>query len=310
MVTLGVLAAKVGMTRWPRRIAFMALCVAVPILANAVRAWGTIAMAQKVGVEKAAGFDHILYGWVFFAIVVALVMALAWRWFDRDPQKEGEDAARLADHPMIGALDRGATRASTIAPALAALILLAGLWMGLAQRAEAAPPVLAAPAIEGWTQVATPPEPAWQPRGAQASERLHAIYRDDRGFEVDLYLAAYMGDADPTAGGEGAVPPDTPWRKMRSVDAPEAMEGTELMAFGSERRLAWSSFVVGGEATSSQLASRLSGLGDRLALRSTPRWLVILSTRNDGTEDSEQALQRFHQASGGPAALVERAASR
>mgnify|MGYP001255748043 FL=1 len=119
-----------------------------------------------------------------------------------------------------------------------------------------------------------------------------------------------MGDADPTAGGEGAVPPDTPWRKMRSVDAPEAMEGTELMAFGSERRLAWSSFVVGGEATSSQLASRLSGLGDRLALRSTPRWLVILSTRNDGTEDSEQALQRFHQASGGPAALVERAASR
>ena len=118
--TLGVLAAKVGMTRWPRRIAFMALCVIVPILANGVRAWGVVAIAQVVGAERAGGIDHIVYGWFFFAIVVALVMALGWRWFDRDPEAEGLGAVAMADRPAIAALDRFHVGASTLAPLLAA----------------------------------------------------------------------------------------------------------------------------------------------------------------------------------------------
>ena len=55
MVTLGVLAAKVGMSRWPRRIAFMALCVIVPILANGVRAWAIVAVAQVAWSAIVAG---------------------------------------------------------------------------------------------------------------------------------------------------------------------------------------------------------------------------------------------------------------
>ncbi len=310
MLTLGVLAAKVGMTGWPRRVAFMLLCLVVPILANGVRAWGTIAIAQKVGVERAAGFDHIIYGWVFFALVVALVMAVAWRWFDRDPLAEGAEAGSLAHYRAVLALNRGTLRASTLAPAIAAIILLAGLWAGLARGSETQAPVPHAPEIEGWVLLETPAKPAWQPKGAHASERLHAIYRDEQGYEVDLDLAAYTGMADPTVESEGAVPPDTPWRLVASAPAPENIAGTELLAFGAERRLAWSSFVVGGEATSSALGSRLAGLGDRLALRTHPRWLVILSTYDDGTDASGQALERFHRASGGPAALVEAAVAR
>jgi exosortase/archaeosortase family protein len=52
MVALGVLVANVCFRSWHRRAAFMALCVAVPILANGVRAWGTIYAAQYVGDRK------------------------------------------------------------------------------------------------------------------------------------------------------------------------------------------------------------------------------------------------------------------
>ncbi|MEL7689789.1 exosortase A [Citromicrobium bathyomarinum] len=310
MVTLGVLAAKVGMSRWPRRIAFMALCVIVPILANGVRAWAIVAVAQVVGAERAGGIDHIVYGWFFFAIVVALVMALGWRWFDRDPEAEGVASAAWARDPLIAALDSRHARASTMAPILVAAILLVGLWAGLARAGEASLPSLEAPEIGGWTLVETPQKPAWQPVGREAGERLHAIYRNPQGEEVDLYLAGYVGEADPTANAEGAVPPDTAWRYVTAVAVPSPLRGEELLAFGSERRLAWSSYVARGNATADPLAFRLAGLGDRLMLSAEPRWLVIISTASPSTAQAGDLLRRFNDESGGPAALVAAALSR
>jgi len=46
MIALGALIGNVCFQSWYRRILFMGLCTVVPILANAVRAWGTIQAAQ------------------------------------------------------------------------------------------------------------------------------------------------------------------------------------------------------------------------------------------------------------------------
>ena len=290
MLTLGVLAAKVGMTRWPHRIAMLTLCLVVPILANGVRAWAIIAIAQHVGAERAGGIDHIVYGWVFFALVVALVMALAWRWFDRDPEAEGRSAARWASHPLVAAIDRFHLRASTIAPLLVALIALAGLWSGLARSANAEAVVPNAPEVPGWSLVETPMRTDWQPTGAAASERLHVIYRDRQGRSVDLYLAAYRGDADPTASAEGAVPQDTPWRRVRGLPATPDMMGEELVWNATRHRMAWTGYVAGGVSSANTLALRLSGLGERLALRAQPRWLVIISTSDGASREEAKGL--------------------
>ena len=96
MVTIGVLVVFTRFTTWRRRAAFLALCVVVPILANGVRAWATIYIAQFIGAERASGFDHIVYGWVFFAIVVAAMLAGAWRWFEREPEDFGWKSETLA----------------------------------------------------------------------------------------------------------------------------------------------------------------------------------------------------------------------
>ncbi len=310
MVTLGVLAAKVGMERWSRRIALMALCVVVPILANGVRAWAIVAIAQYVGAERAGGVDHIVYGWLFFAIVVALVLAIAWRWFDRDPEAEGRAAARLAHDPLVVALDKVPARAVTLAPVLVASIVLFGLWGGLAHATGAPPQALQAPDVAGWTQV-EPREPVrWQPEGAGARSRMHAIYRDGGGHEVDLYLAEYGAIGDPTATGEGAVPPDSPWREVGPASAPPGMLGTEIMAYGTQRRLAWTSYVGDGSATSEPLHFRLAGLGKRLFLRPEPRWLVIVSADATSGRAGRDALDRFHADAKGPEKLVASAVSR
>ena len=100
MIAYGTLAAHVCF-RSRRRAVFMMACLVTPVLANGVRAWGTIAIAQVVGIQFAAGFDHVFYGWVFFALVMAAVMAAGWRWFDRAVDDPMIDAAALAGSPRL-----------------------------------------------------------------------------------------------------------------------------------------------------------------------------------------------------------------
>ncbi|MFM7377233.1 MAG: exosortase A [Erythrobacter sp.] len=124
MVTLGVLVCATRFERWTTRAAFMAACVIVPILANGVRAWATIYVAQYVGAEKATGFDHIVYGWVFFAIIIAVLLGAAWRFVEREPEDYGWPLAAVEGWGWVRRLE-----AQSFAPgsAAAAIIALAGV---------------------------------------------------------------------------------------------------------------------------------------------------------------------------------------
>ena len=106
MVTLGVLVCFTAFDSWRKRAAFMLACVIVPILANGVRAWGTIFIAQSQGIEFAEGFDHIVYGWVFFAIVIAILIGGAWRYFEREPEDAGYTFAELAEFGWLAAQEK------------------------------------------------------------------------------------------------------------------------------------------------------------------------------------------------------------
>ena len=96
MLALGLLVAHTCFASWNRRAWFLIACVVVPIIANGIRAWATIFIAQYVGAEAAGGFDHIVYGWFFFALVLALVLGVAWRWFEREPEEAGWSADEIA----------------------------------------------------------------------------------------------------------------------------------------------------------------------------------------------------------------------
>lgn len=120
MVQLGVLVCCTRFASWRRRTAFMAACIIVPILANGMRAWATIYVAQFIGAERATGFDHIVYGWVFFAIIVAALLGGAWRLFEREPEEHGWRAADLSHQLWIAR-----TEAIPLAPGIAACAIIA-----------------------------------------------------------------------------------------------------------------------------------------------------------------------------------------
>lgn len=122
MVAFTVLLGWTGFTRWWARIALVMAAAILSILANGVRAWGTIYAAQYVGIERAGGIDHIVYGWLFFAIVIALVIAASWSWLDREPAEAGLTAEEAAVHPLV-ALERYAITPDHALLAIAAMTI-------------------------------------------------------------------------------------------------------------------------------------------------------------------------------------------
>ena len=120
MAALTTLAAWTGFSRWKPRVMLVVGAALVSIVANGVRAWATIFVAQWVGAERAGSFDHIVYGWVFFAVVIAAVLGIAWRHFDREPCEAGLSAAEAAEHPLAH------FEQHAVAPQFALLTILAG----------------------------------------------------------------------------------------------------------------------------------------------------------------------------------------
>ena len=299
MIAFGLLTANVCFTSWKRRVVFMAFCLAVPILANGVRAWGTILAAQYVGAEKATGFDHIVYGWFFFAFVIVLVLAGAWRYFDRDPAAPMIEAERIEALAWPARLER-LTLGLPVLIGLLGLLLVAGQgWARAADAMEAdLPPAIALPQVPGWTRVDYAPRHPWEPRASGAAHRLLGRYRSAEGREIDVFYALYAHQRDGSeAGGfgEGALQSEQGWSWKQAGPAIAHGKSDRLMALGRIDRLAQTHYRNGALLTGSNTRLKLSVMADRLLLRRHPTMLVILSAEDHEGHDAAGAIAAFRQ---------------
>ncbi|MDB5368002.1 MAG: eight transrane protein EpsH, partial [Rhodospirillales bacterium] len=75
-VAFGSLYAYLIFRSWKRRLIFFGVSLIVPIFANGVRALGIVLVGHWLGSAQAAATDHVLYGWMFFTLVLFLLIAL------------------------------------------------------------------------------------------------------------------------------------------------------------------------------------------------------------------------------------------
>jgi exosortase A len=263
MLAYGALAANLCFRSWTRRILFMAACIIVPAVANGVRAWGTIYIAYRSGSTAfAEGMDHVIYGWFFFGAVMALIMACAWRFFDRKAGEPAFDPERL-QRPGTPA---GATsRLVRIAAAAVALAAVPPLWSAAIASVgtSAAPADLVLPEIPGWTRVPAHGRP-WQPHFDGADLLRIGRYRNAAGQEVDLAVAVYASQGEGkklVAYGQGAA--ERPWAWTADTAPPPKGKGELLYSFGTVRE-ALSFYRVGDILTGSAAAVKLETMKMRL----------------------------------------------
>lgn len=303
MIALGVFVSHVGFRSRYRRAAFLALCIIAPILANGLRAFATIWAAQYVGAEKAGGIDHLIYGWIFFAVVIALVLGISWRWFDRPADAPMVDGAAVERSALLGRLEQlGRGHPAWTGVALAFAVLAALLWVRAADSQTAALPLrIALPEVSGWSRVDYVPAYPWEPRASGADHRLLGRYRDPQGREVDVFLALYSEQREgKEAGGfgEGALRADAGWSWLGEGAVVAGGRTDRLRSDRGTQRLAETYYRSGDLLTGSNAMLKLDTIRNRLFLRARPTSLLILSSEARSGHDPAQDLVAFRRAIG------------
>ena len=131
-ITLGALYAYLTYRSPVRRAWFMVTAVLAPIVANGLRAFMIVMIGHFSKMELAVGVDHILYGWVFFGIVMFLMFWIGSFW--REDEAPALQAAPT-DTGGTQALDPGRASLLPITAAVVAILAIGPLYASFADRA-------------------------------------------------------------------------------------------------------------------------------------------------------------------------------
>lgn len=290
MVAYGVLVANLCFKSWTRRIAFLAVCVIVPILANGLRAFGTIYIAEHSSVDFAASFDHVFYGWIFFGLVIALVMAIGWRFFDKRADAPAFDPAKLQS-PV--------SPTTTALRAVAAVLLIAAVpfgWSGyVAAKSSPVPDQITLPQVTGWTTVPYAPAIHWTPRFAGGSHYLSGRYRNAAGQQADLFVVVYdrQSEGRELVGfGQGAIDPDGFWSWTANTPAPPGGKADRIKTKGGAREVV-SFYRVNGTTSGSAARIKLATLQARLTGGNQQAVAILISAEQSGDTSPRPAIDAF-----------------
>lgn len=307
MLAFGCLVANTCYRGWRRRAAFLGMAIVIPILANGVRAWGTIYIAWLTSVDFAAGFDHVVYGFVFFALVIALIVGLGWRFFDRGVGDAWFDPEKLqGEAPPAGSL-------GLVTGALLALALLPVAWSGAVSAAgvRALPPAIVFPDVPGWQRVGRGEARYWQPHFAGADLARLAHYRDAQGRGVDLAIVVFARQSEHhelVGFGQGAAAPEGAWAWTADAAPPPGGRAERIASHGVAREVL-SFYRVGNVTTGSGVEVKIETLKTHL-LGGPQRAVAILVSAEDSAAgvSARPAIDDFLRALGPVDTLADRAA--
>ncbi|HMO74985.1 MAG TPA: EpsI family protein [Sphingopyxis sp.] len=302
MLAYSVFAAHLCFKRWTRRIVFVAAALATTILANALRAYGTMVAAEIWGIEAAGGIDHIFYGWIFFGLVLLLVMLVAWRWFDRPANDIAVDVSGL------GGPVRFAGAAKAVLPAAFAIPLIFVAWATLVGgRSGQLPSWLDVREPAGWENIGWR-QAGWKPRFDGADRQSLYMFRDAAGRRVEVALAGYERQAEGreiVAFGQGAIDPDGRWAWSARLPAIDGGRTERLLHPGPLLRDAATFYVVDGAVTGDPRRAKLMELKARL-LGGDPRALSLIVSSEEA-QGGARAITDFLSAAGGAQAMADHA---
>ena len=106
-IAFGCLYALVMYRSALRRAVFIGASIVVPIIANGFRALGIVALGHYLGSAEAVEADHVLYGWIFFSIVILILIVLGLPFReDHKPSPAPRVAPVLRAEPSASCADR------------------------------------------------------------------------------------------------------------------------------------------------------------------------------------------------------------
>lgn len=288
---------------WWRRIAVVVLGVAIPVIANWLRAYLIVTLAHFSNNQIATGTDHLIYGWFFFGIVIFVFFAVASRFRD--------DHAVVSDMFSPGRTRQPAT-ASPLRFALAAacvivLALAARVWEAQIAVPTGIAAIVPMPieARAGWQQT---PEGDWaerfRPHYVMArGEDLQVFEKASTRVAVRRFFYADQRQGEELIGWQNTLVSlnDVHWRPVALPRAPVVWNGTAtraratLLSAGAARILVQQLNLIDGRPIASDYLGKWITALARLRLRGDAGAAVIVYTLLDEDDDEATAAALLRQ---------------
>ena len=183
---VGSLFAYINYQSLRRRLTFVAVSIVVPILANWIRAYIIVMLGHLSNNRIATGVDHLVYGWVFFGIVITIMFVIGARWSEPDrvrvPAPAAGSVVPVAPGWPVYLLPMGVV--------LAVLALPPSAVTALQGRNSMAPVQLSLPQAPGGGWALSDATALLVPRFGGAAAQAQAVYVK-AGRRVAVYVAYY-----------------------------------------------------------------------------------------------------------------------
>ncbi len=296
-ITLGCLYAYLTYRSNLRRAVFIGLSIVVPIVANWLRAYGIVMIGHTSGMELATGVDHLVYGWLFFGIVMFIMFWIGSYW--REDEQPAPAPARIAETPAPA---QGP--APSLVPMALAVVAMSAAWPAFAAFNDRAnhnpePVALAAPGL-AWPQAAGFPD--WQLDYMEPDARLARTYAapDGRPLRLDvLYYRNQSKQKGLISSVNRLVASKNAFHQTASATRTEQVAGRSLplreaVLSGPEGPLlVWHVLWVDGGYTASNVTGKLRQAQSKLLFRGDDGALVAIAAPYAGGDaDATRAILR------------------
>ena len=315
-VTVGTLFAYLNYQSAKRRALFVLVSILVPVFANWVRAYLIVMLGHYSGNKLAAGVDHLIYGWVFFGIVIMAMFYIGSRWADAPLNLPNNE---IGTAPKFSAK----THLTDSKKLVFATILVVGV---------AALPVIVVQKIDAWNksgqvQLVAPQQlstdwlqnqqssASWTPAFVNPSVQLETSYSQGE-RTVGLYVGYYrqQGYQRKMVSSDNALvrTKDTRWALVERgqkniifgpifVNAKTAiLRGSSIDTVGSTERLVVRQFYwINGQLSSSDVMAKIYGAFARLRGRGDDAAVIIFYTPLQQGDKEGEILDEFAKKNGG-----------
>lgn len=304
-VMVGTLFAYLSYKSLKRRLAFIAFATVLPIVANWLRAYLIVMLGHHSGNELAVGADHLVYGWVFFGVVMFAMFMVGARWADSEPESAPTGTAgHLSQQPVASV---------PFWLAAACLALAAVLPHQLLRAMEPAADPLASPRLHLAALTPWQPRdhvlPSWKPVFERPAAEFQQSY-EQGGRAVGLHLAYYRHQSHESklvsSSNTLVRSEDTQWSRVHGASRSMALGGETVSLHDAELRglsgaeantrlRVWQFYWIGGRLTDSPVHAKLLTAWNQLSGEGDDAASVIVYTRSsvENAAVAEETLKSF-----------------
>lgn len=291
---LGTIYAYINYSSLKKRLIFILLSIIVPIIGNALRAYGIVMIGHFSGMKLAVGADHLLYGWVFFGVIIFLLFFAGSFWRDDEEsfvvETSTDNQGEQGNHSRLPLLFL------TISFALIAAFYFYANHLNENKQNEIKPVSFTLPDNFSNWQFDDNKLLEWQPVIFNPDVNIARGYSSDNGFvqlNIGFYQVQRQGAEAISSMNSIASPLGGEWKKVSASktynDGLQVIE--TILSSPDTRILVWHWYRIGQHETTSPYLAKAMDAYNLIVYGRMDASMITLSTRIE--QDIEPGRQRI-----------------